>query len=771
MLRKKKTLILKDDECYAQLKGGLGNQLFIIANAYAYSLKYHKKLYLSKVWEGISEDRPNYWNTLLQNLNKYTIDKIPTENIQIYKEPSFGYNPIPHFKNNVVLNGYFQSPLYFIFYEKEIKELLRVPMKYSFDNPTVAVHIRRGDYTKYSDIHYNQNIIYYKNAKIRMENLLGCRPNYIYFSDDKEWVKKNFQLLDNDNISELDKDYEEFNCMGQCHHFIIANSSFSWWSAWLSESPGKIVIAPYKWFGPKGPQDYSSVYPIEWIQVPDFEETNSINMSHPYWKDDLIYNTDMTYKRSLNDDGGILYINNNNIICLWNNYNPEQNNNNSPHKIEDLQNIQWQYIQTRISPLNISNKKYNLFLINLEHRNDRRVEFLDSIKEYPFNIYRFNAIKHPKSYIGCSLSHLYLIEYAKRMNLPYIIIAEDDAILNVSPEKVDELIEILTNNLDKWNIFNGCPTFGSGSENDDNIILSEGFNQLLKVSNFGLCSTFNIHNRSIYDKLLIFDFKIPIDCHIEKMTLQHIYKNEMFSYQRASYSDIEKINYDKVYEDFFKFSIQKINKHPVVKRELIFPWPKVFIGILSCRKYEYRRKLQKLNNCPFEYMYFIGKPECIDVEVDIENRTVYLPCKDDYESLTLKVYHMLKWIQTNKEVDYILKTDDDIQFNFSNLSEIFLRAHLLNIDYGGYVVQNKEKYSLYHSIRNDVQNKKEVLLPLIEFCPGGGYILSKRSIDIVINNLLDEYTILEDVSIANCLYKQGILPVKLNMYNYACFWQ
>jgi hypothetical protein len=100
------------------------------------------------------------------------------------------------------------------------------------------------------------------------------------------------------------------------------------------------------------------------------------------------------------------------------------------------------------------------------------------------------------------------------------------------------------------------------------------------------------------------------------------------------------------------------------------------------------------------------------------------------------------------------KTDDDIQFNFANLSEIFLRAHLLKIDYGGYIVQNK----------------KEVLLPLIEFCPGGGYILSKRSIDVIINNLLDEYTIFEDISIANCLYKQGILPVKLNMYNYTCFW-
>jgi GR25 family glycosyltransferase involved in LPS biosynthesis len=383
----------------------------------------------------------------------------------------------------------------------------------------------------------------------------------------------------------------------------------------------------------------------------------------------------------------------------------------------------------------------------LEHRNDRRVEFLESIKEYPFNIYRFNAIKNSKSYIGCALSHLYLIEYAKRMNLPYIIVAEDDAVINVSPEKISTLLDILTNNLDKWNIFNGCPTFGDGLEHDDNILVSESFNELLKVSNYGLSTAFIIYNRNIYDKLLTFDFKIAIDQHIQKISLQHIHKNEMIVYQRASYSDIEKKICDKTYEDYFQFSIQKINRYPIVRRELVFPWPKVFIGILSRQKYEYRRKLQKLNNCPFEYMYFIGKPERMDVEVDMKNRIVYLPCKDDYESLTLKVYHMLKWIQTNKEVDYILKTDDDIQFNFANLSEIFLRAHLLKIDYGGYIAQNK----------------KEVLLPLLEFCQGGGYILSKKSIDVIVNNLLSEYTIFEDISIANCLYKQGILPVKLNI--------
>ncbi len=771
MLRKSKTPILKDDECYAQLMGGLGNQLFIVAASYAYSLKHCKRLYLPKVWDGIREDRPSYWNTLLKNLNRFTIDKIPDTKLNIYNEPTFGYKQIPFLKNNIRLNGYFQSPLYFIEYEKEIKELLKIPIQYTFDKTTVAVHIRRGDYLKHPDIHHVQNIIYYQNAQKKMEQILGYKPNYIYFSDDKEWLRNSFQLSEGDIISNLDKDYDEFTYMSQCHHFIIANSSFSWWAAYLGKTNDKIVIAPTKWFGDKGPSDYSSIYPLEWIQLPDFEETNSINMSHRYWKDDLIFNRDMTYKRSFNNDSGMLYINNDNIYCLWNNYNPELNTNNSPHKIEELQNMQWEYIQSRISPLYLKGEKYNIFLINLEHRNDRRIEFLESFKNYPFNIYRFNAIKHSKSYIGCALSHLYLIEYAKRMNLPYIIIVEDDAILNVSSEKVSEVIDVLTNNLDKWNIFNGCPTFGNNSENEDSIIVSEAFNDLLKVSNFGLCSTFNIHNKNIYDKLLTFDFKIPIDCHIEKMTLLHIYKNEMFSYQRASYSDIENIHYDKVYEDYFRFSINKINKFPIIKRDLKFPWPKVFIGILSCQKYEYRRKFQGMNICPFDYMYFIGDPKLTESRIDNKNKIVYLPCKDDYESLSIKVQQMLKWIAENKEVDYILKTDDDIQFNFPNLSEIFLRAHLLNIDYGGYAVQNKEKYSTYHCKRNDVNSKQAVELPLIDFCPGGGYILSKKAINIIVNKLLDKYTILEDISVANCLYNEGILPVKLNLYKYACFWQ
>jgi hypothetical protein len=90
--------------------------------------------------------------------------------------------------------------------------------------------------------------------------------DFIFVSDDMNWVKENFKgnnIFYSDNSEEI----LDLTLMSICDNNIIANSSFSWWGAFLNENPNKKVIAPSKWFGPEGPSDTQDIYPTEWITI------------------------------------------------------------------------------------------------------------------------------------------------------------------------------------------------------------------------------------------------------------------------------------------------------------------------------------------------------------------------------------------------------------------------------------------------------------------------------------------------------------------------
>jgi hypothetical protein len=244
------------------LQGGLGNQLFQIATAYAHSLKVKDRFALFNNVHFLPL-QGNHVNSYKDNLYR-NIAFIEPKDMKVYNEQSFSYKDILKEKN-ICLRGYFQSEKYFKDNREDLFKLfdienLRSRIAYNVESGTVSLHIRRGDYLKASDYHRNLPLSYYQEAL----TILKDSPVFI-FSDDIEFCKKTFKG-DRFTFVEGNKDYEDILLMSMCTHHIIANSSFSWWGAWMSSGKGTI-IAPNPWFGPNGPKETQDLIPKDWLKL------------------------------------------------------------------------------------------------------------------------------------------------------------------------------------------------------------------------------------------------------------------------------------------------------------------------------------------------------------------------------------------------------------------------------------------------------------------------------------------------------------------------
>ena len=207
--------------------GRFGNQLFQIASTIGHAKK-HKYSYGFPEWK----ERKYFKNYLPLCVNKLKTFKVPFMHKEFITS------------DNVSLLGYMMSPKYFehcqdlIKYYFEMKTIKGLP---KIKTNSIAIHVRAGDY---GTIHFPRlKAEYYKNAL----SLLPELPVYV-FSDEIETAKKifkgyNFEYIETNNY------IYDFYLMQQCKHFIIANSTFSWWAAYLGKHKDKIVIAPDVWFG------------------------------------------------------------------------------------------------------------------------------------------------------------------------------------------------------------------------------------------------------------------------------------------------------------------------------------------------------------------------------------------------------------------------------------------------------------------------------------------------------------------------------------------
>jgi len=169
----------------------------------------------------------------------------------------------------VCLSGYFQTEKYFKNIEQEIREDFRfkddilIPcqeMMSDFNEPPLSLHIRRGDFLINSGNHHNLGLEYYEKALAEFPTSVPV----LIFSDDPEWCS-NQEVFADDRflIAEGNSSYVDLCLMSLCEGHIIANSTFSWWGAWLADS--KMVVAPSVWFGPNNAHlDIKDLYLDHW---------------------------------------------------------------------------------------------------------------------------------------------------------------------------------------------------------------------------------------------------------------------------------------------------------------------------------------------------------------------------------------------------------------------------------------------------------------------------------------------------------------------------
>lgn len=262
------------------VNGRLANQLFFVASSYGLAKKTNRQLTLP-IWK--YQEYFEWGNEIKEGYYPW---------IDGEKEPYFHYcgrimeRLLNTTKDVVNIEGYFQSEKYFKEYEQDIKRILKwkeefkakcrgsLSPLFTINRPIIAIHVRRGDYIgneNYHNLPLNYHLLaletYFPDW---MENY-----NIIVFSDDVQWCKTYF-AGDNIHISEGRSDIEDLCLMSQCTSFILSNSSYSWWGAWLS-STKELVIRPTQLFeGPlKKINDPKDFWPSEWT------EFNYINQKFP----------------------------------------------------------------------------------------------------------------------------------------------------------------------------------------------------------------------------------------------------------------------------------------------------------------------------------------------------------------------------------------------------------------------------------------------------------------------------------------------------------
>ncbi len=283
----------------ARLAGGLGNQLFQYAAARAVALRNDTDLVLDA--RGFVPRKPFTYDLghfaisgrvggedeLPPGRNKplrYGLWRAFGRSPRFVRENGLGFNPsIANLGPDVYLHGYFQSERYFADVTSTIRKELAIVTEPDAENQrwleeidgagnAVSLHVRRGDYVASAggqNVYGTCDAAYYARAFAHVRERTGGDATLFVFSDDPDWAEQNLAFDAPMRFARHNgraTAYEDLRLMAACRHHIIANSTFSWWGAWLDPSRDKVVAAPAHWFADSRLNN-PDIYPDEWTRI------------------------------------------------------------------------------------------------------------------------------------------------------------------------------------------------------------------------------------------------------------------------------------------------------------------------------------------------------------------------------------------------------------------------------------------------------------------------------------------------------------------------
>jgi hypothetical protein len=272
--------------------GGLGNQLFQFAAGLALARRTDSDVLLKP----IPTRRPLLLDRFAIDLRfaprgplprrvaNYLAWRLGTTPPGAFRERDFTFDRrFLDLRPPVRIQGYFQSELYFSGVADEVRRLATLKNGLSPQGAdlsarirraplSASIHVRRGDFLAGADPRfYALGVDYYRRATALMASVLGGEPTYFIFSDDPEWAASALDFLPDRVTATVgyDRPEEDLILMAECRHHIIANSTFSWWGAWLNRHPDKTVIAPRQWYTPASQRRYNitDLHPPGWILI------------------------------------------------------------------------------------------------------------------------------------------------------------------------------------------------------------------------------------------------------------------------------------------------------------------------------------------------------------------------------------------------------------------------------------------------------------------------------------------------------------------------
>lgn len=255
--------------------GRLGNQMFQYAALKAAALRLGVQCFLpshqSIKQDGVYDLTNHKWIPYRLELVDCFEVTTPIQDNNLpnqYSEKAFTYeSSINIIQSNTALEGYFQSYKYFQDFEEDIRReftfkpsiLTKCESIIAQYNNPISIHIRRGDYVN----HPSYWTVTPEYLTAALEEVAQPDATYLIFSDDFDWCKEVFG--DEFVFMQGNNQFEDLCLMSLCDHNVIANSSYSWWGAWLNNNPDKIVVAPSKWFTDN--KSLNDLYPNNWIII------------------------------------------------------------------------------------------------------------------------------------------------------------------------------------------------------------------------------------------------------------------------------------------------------------------------------------------------------------------------------------------------------------------------------------------------------------------------------------------------------------------------